>query len=162
MPMAEFQRGELPMGGRVTRTPQSGELVRARKLRQALQGGASPTFIPPGNPSPVVQPSSLSWSFEKTIEKTISEKKNSAEKNPRKISHEEILTTRRHYLEQIFQNSPDPVILTNASFRTQRPNQEFHRMFGYSTPETLRPSTPDLLFPPDRPTASPPPAQCLH
>src|SRR6266446_2347384 len=149
------------MGGRVTRTPQSAELVRARKLRQALEGGASPTFIPPGIPHPVAQPS-LSWLTEKTIsEKTISEKKNS-EKNPRKISPEEILTTRRHYLEQIFQNSPDPVIITNASFRTQCVNQEFQRMFGYSAAETLGQPIDELIFPADRAAEAQWIAQCLQ
>jgi len=104
------------MGGRVTRTPHSGELVRARKLRQALERGASPAFISPGISNPATQPSSLSWSSEKTnFEKTLSPATNSeatAKKTPRKTSPEETLGIRRQYLEQIFQSSPNPVIIT--------------------------------------------------
>ena len=44
------------MGDRVTRAPQSGELVRAKNLRRALERGAPPTFIPPDSLNPVAQP----------------------------------------------------------------------------------------------------------
>ena len=166
MPMAEFQRGSFQMGGRVTRTPQSGELVRARKLRQALERGASPTFIPPGIPNPATQPSSLSWSSGKTnFEKTLSQGTNSeasAKKNPKKTSPEETLSVRRQYLEQIFQSSPNPVIITDASFRTQCVNHEFQRMFGYSAAETLGQPIDELIFPADRAAEAQWIAQCLQ
>jgi two-component system cell cycle sensor histidine kinase/response regulator CckA len=154
------------MGGRITRSPQSRELARARKLRQALERGASPTFIPPNIPNPVAQPSSLSWNLEKTnLEKTISESANSetsAKKNGRKQNPEEILNIRRQYLEQIFQNSPDPVIIMNASFQVQCANQEFQRMFGYSAGETLGQPIDELIFPPDRVAEAQWIAQCLQ
>ena len=163
MPMAGSRGGSFQMGGRVTRSPQARELARARTLRQALQSGASPAFISPSLPNNVAQSSSLSWSFEKTIfEKTISEKKNSGEKNPKKLSPEEILNIRRQYLEQIFQNSPDAVVITNPSFRAQCVNQEFQRMFGYSASETLGHSIDELIFPPDRAAESQWIAQCLQ
>ncbi len=44
------------MGDRVTRVPQSRELVRAKRLRQALERGAPPAFVPPAIPNPVAQP----------------------------------------------------------------------------------------------------------
>ena len=66
------------MGDRVTRVPQSRELLRAKRLRQALERGAPPTFVPSAAPNPVAQRSSLSWS---SIEKRSGEK-NSVEKAP--------------------------------------------------------------------------------
>ena len=131
------------MGDRVTRAPQSRELVRAKKLRQALERGAPPAFIPPGIPNPIAQPSSLSWP--------------PAEKNP-----EEILEIRRQYLEQLFQSSPDALIVTDASFRAQCVNQEFQRMFGYSAAETLGQPIDALIFPPDRAAEAQWIAQCLQ
>src|SRR4029077_16087267 len=108
MPLAKLQRGSFHMGGRVTRAPLSKELVRAKHLRQALDRGAPPAFIPPGTPNPVAQPSSPSWA---------PEPKNPATKNS-KSPPEEILAVRRQYLEQLFQGSPDPLIVVDASFHT--------------------------------------------
>ena len=48
------------MGDRVTRVPQSQELVRAKRLRQALERGAPPSFVPPAIPNPVAPPLCLS------------------------------------------------------------------------------------------------------
>jgi PAS domain S-box-containing protein len=146
------------MGGRVTRAPQSGELVRARKLRQALEGGASPTFIPPGIDTPVEQSLPLSW----LSEKTISERKNSADKSSRKTTSEDTLSIRRQYLEQIFKNSPDPVVIVDASFRIQCVNQEFQTMFGYSPAEALGQPIDELVFPSDRAAEAQWVAQCLQ
>jgi two-component system, cell cycle sensor histidine kinase and response regulator CckA len=130
------------MGDRVTRAPQSKELARAKKLRQALERGAPPSFIPPGAGSPVAPPSSLSWNSK---EKT-SKEQSSKDKNPA----EEILGIRRQYLEQVFQSSPDPLIITDAVFRTLCVNQEFQRMFGYSAADVLSHTVDELILPPDR------------
>jgi len=161
------------MGDRSTQSPQSRELVRARKLRQALERGAPPAFIPPSAPNPVALPVSLSWSslekssLEKHSVNKHSEKKNSTEKNPaeknlRKTSPEEILSIRRQYLEQLFQSSPDPLLIVDTTFRTQCVNQEFQQMFGYSAAETLGRSIDDLIFPPDRCAEAQWIAQCLQ
>jgi two-component system, cell cycle sensor histidine kinase and response regulator CckA len=151
------------MGDRVTRS-QSRELVRARKLRQALERGAPPTFIPPGITGPVEPPSSLSWNpVEKTlVEKNPAEKSSPAEKRSGKTSSEQILSIRRQYLEQLFQNSPDPLLITDASFRTQCVNQAFQSMFGYSAAETLGKSIDQLIFPADRAAEAQWIAQCLQ
>src|SRR5271169_1708683 len=118
------------MGDRVTRVRQSRELVRAKRLRQALERGAAPTFIPPDTPNPVAQPSTLSWnSTEKNSVGKNSRKANSAENTAAKVSAEEILSTRRQYLEQLFQTSPDPLIIVDADYNTQCVNHEFQRMF---------------------------------
>src|SRR5271169_1806264 len=146
------------MGDRVTRVRQSRELVRAKRLRQALERGAAPAFIPPDTPNPVAQPSTLCWN---SVEKN-SRKANSQEKSPKKVSLEETLSTRRQYLEQLFQTSPDPLIIVDASFHTQCVNQEFQRMFGYSAAETLGRSIDQLVFPPDRAAEAQWIAQCLQ
>jgi two-component system cell cycle sensor histidine kinase/response regulator CckA len=156
------------MGDRVTRVRQSRELVRAKRLRQALERGAPPAFIPPDAPNPVAQPSTLSWnppeknSTEKNSVETNSRKANSAEKTAAKVSAEDTLSTRRQYLEQLFQTSPDPLIIVDASFHTQCVNQEFQRMFGYSAAETLSHSIDELIFPPDRSAEAQWIAQCLQ
>jgi len=122
--------------------------VRARKLREALECGASPTFIPPGIPNSIAPSSSLSWNFDKT--------------NPEPNSSEQTLSIRRQYLEQLFQNSPDPLLITDSSFRTQCVNQEFQTMFGFSAAETLGRSIDELIFPPDRAAEAQWIAQCLQ
>src|ERR1700691_3312056 len=155
------------MGDRVTRVPQSRELVRAKRLRQALEHGAPPTFVPPAVPNPVAKPFSLSWrSAEKSsLEKNPAEssgKANSKEKNPRKISSDEVLNTRRQYLEQLFQNSPDPLVIVDASFRGQCVNQEFQRLFGHSAAQVLGKPVNQLIFPPDRAAEAEWIMQCLE
>jgi|HubBroStandDraft_6_1064221.scaffolds.fasta_scaffold08768_4 two-component system cell cycle sensor histidine kinase/response regulator CckA len=170
MPMAGFQRGNFKMGDRVTRATQSRELVRAKRLRQALERGAPPTFVPPAVPNPVAPPLSLSWS---SIEKSSVEKNpvehpgktNSAEKNSKnakKISSEETLNTRRQYLEQLFQNSPDPLVIVDTSFRGQCVNQEFQRLFGYSAAQVLGKPVNQLIFPLDRAAEAEWIMQCLE
>src|ERR1700683_2331095 len=155
------------MGDRVTRVPQSRELVRAKRLRQALEHGAPPTFVPPAVPNPVAQPFSLSWSSaeKSSLEKNPAEssgKANSKEKNPRKISSDEVLNTRRQYLEQLFQNSPDPLVIVDASFRGQCVNQEFQRLFGHSAAQVLGKPVNQLIFPPDRAAEAEWIMQCLE
>src|SRR5580658_1776407 len=103
------------MGGRVTRESQAGELVRAKSLRRALKRGAPPAFIPPDTPNPPAKPSALSWFAEK----------DSAENGSPPKSAEEILDLHRQYLEQLFESSPDAVVVLDASFRTQCVNLGF-------------------------------------
>jgi PAS domain S-box-containing protein len=146
------------MGGRVTRTPQSRELVRARSLRQALESGAPPAFIPPVAPTAPAQPSSLSW----LPEPQISEEKHSLLRNSKKNAVQKTLDTRRQYLEQLFQNSPDSLIVVDASFHALCVNQEFQRMFGYSAAPILGQPIDSLILPSDRAPESEWITQCLH
>jgi PAS domain S-box-containing protein len=136
------------MGDGFTQSAQSRELVRARSLRQALERGAPPAFIPPGLPNPIAQPSSLSWNLQET--------------NPEGTSPEETLGLRRQYLEQLFQSSPDALIIVDASFRTQCVNEEFQRMFGYSAAQTLGQPIDALIFPSGRAAEAQWIAQCLQ
>ena len=140
------------MGGRVTRAPQSKDLARAKTLRQALERGVPPAFIPPAS-NPVGSPSSLSWA---------PEHKSSAQKNSRKNNPRENQDVRRQYLEQLFQGSPDALVVVDDSFETLCVNQEFQRMFGYSTEQIIGRPINDLILPPGRAAESEWIAQCLQ
>jgi two-component system cell cycle sensor histidine kinase/response regulator CckA len=143
MPMAAFRGGSYHMGDRVTRTSQSRELVRAKRLRQALERGAAPAFVPPSIPTPPAQSSALVW-------------------HPLEAPQKEALAIRRQCLEQIFQSSSDPILVTDASFRTLCVNSEFERMFGYSADEILGKRGDQLIFPPDRAAEAEWILQCLQ
>ncbi len=138
------------MGERVTRSTQSRELARAKGLRKALEQGVPPAFVPSDVPNSVVPPVSLSWRLPESETNTAIE--NSASD----------LDIRRQYLEQIFQNSPDPLIVVDTSFRTQCANPEFQRMFGFSSAEILGQPIDELVFPPDRAAEAQWIAQCLQ
>jgi PAS domain S-box-containing protein len=133
------------MGGRVTRSAQSKDILRAKSLRQALECGASPSFIPATIPT-VAPPSSLSW--------TPADSKN--------ISNQDDSDTRRQFLEQLFENSPDALLIVDSSFRAQCLNREFQRMFGYSASQTLSHPIDTLILPPDRAAESHWITQCLE
>ncbi|MGA9555070.1 MAG: PAS domain S-box protein, partial [Candidatus Sulfotelmatobacter sp.] len=134
------------MGGRVTRS-QSREILRAKTLQQALESGASPSFLPPTTPS-AAEPSSLSW--------------NPPTSNPNVTTQEDPLDLRRQYLEQLFEKSPDALIVVDSSFRVQCVNREFQRMFGYSDAQTLSQPIDSLILPPDRAAEANWIAQCLQ
>ncbi len=135
------------MGGRVTRPAQSKELLRAETLRQALECGASPSFIPPGNPT-AAQPSSLSW--------------NLPQPNPNVVNTEDPRDLRQQFLEQLFENSPDALLVVDSSFRAQCVNREFQRLFGYSATQTLGRAIDSLILPSDRAPEAQWIAQCLQ
>ncbi len=138
------------MGGRVTRSKQSRELARAKGLREALEHGDAPSFIPREIPDSVPQPPSLSWRLSET---------NGSQTATAPAAD---LDIRRQYLEQIVQNSPDPIIVADTSFRAQCVNPEFERLFGFSAAETLGRPVDELIFPPDRAAESQWIVQCLR
>src|SRR6267154_3862870 len=142
------------MGGRITRAPQSKELARAKNLRQALERGAPPAFVPPVTSKTAAPTSSLSWAAE--------QKDSAALKNPKKLIPGESLGLRRQFLEQIFQSSPDPLIVIDDSFDILCVNQEFQRMFGYSAAQALGQSIDALIFPPERAAETQWIMQCLQ
>jgi two-component system cell cycle sensor histidine kinase/response regulator CckA len=155
------------MGDRATRAPQSGDLVRAKTLRRALKRGAPPEFVPPASPNPTAQPSALSWFTAETTagethrEATLPEK-NSPEITSQPQSTEEILDLRRQYLEQLFESSPDALVVLDASFRAQCVNREFQRMFGYSASQAMGQPIDSLIVPDDRAAESDWAATCLR
>ncbi len=119
------------MGDRVTQRPQSKELVRARRLRQALERGAA-AFVPANAEPSDSQPSNLN-----------------AEIPPL-------------YFEQLFQNSPDALVILDSEFRIQSVNDQFQQTFGYSRQEILGKTIDGLVFPPDRAAEAQWIAQCLQ
>jgi PAS domain S-box-containing protein len=121
--------------------------LRAKSLQQALECGASPSFIPAGSPT-AAEPSFLSW--------------HPAESNPSVTTAPDPLDLRRQYLEQLFQNSPDSLVVVDASFRAQCVNREFQRLFGYSEAQTLSQPIDSLILPPDRAAEAQWIAQCLQ
>ncbi len=133
------------MRERVTRS-RSRELARAKGLRKALERGAPPSFVPPETPNPVAQPSQLFWRCPESSDQ----------------SHESNLETRRIYLEQIFQNSPDPVIIVDQEFRVECVNPAFESMFGFSSADAHNQSIDALVFPSDRAAEAQWIAQCLQ
>ena len=135
------------MGGRVTRPAQSKDFLRAKTLHHALECGASPSFIPAAIPT-AAQPSSLSW--------------NPVESTPAETNWQDSPEFRRHCLEQLFQNSPDPILIVDSSFRTQCVNREFQRMFGYTTAQLMGQPIDALVFPPDRALEAQWIVQCLQ
>ena len=136
------------MGERFTQSAQSKELVRAGDLHRALEHGPMPTFIPPSIPNSVAQPSSLSW--------------NSLEPTPGVANPQETLEVRRHYLEQLFESSPDALVLVDATFRAQCVNREFERMFGYPASQTLGQPVDSFILPAGRAAESDWITQCLQ
>jgi two-component system, cell cycle sensor histidine kinase and response regulator CckA len=128
------------MGERVTGS-RSPELARAKGLRGALKSGASPGFVPPES-NHVTQSSELSWRSPDSDSGTT-------------------LETRRLYLEQIFHNSPEPVIVADTSFRVVCVNPAFESMFGFTASDTHNRTIDELVFPPDRTAEAQWIAQCL-
>jgi PAS domain S-box-containing protein len=160
------------MGGRVTRPAQSRDLARARNLRQALEGGASPTFVPPDAANPVAQPPVLFWNLLGSNHDVVvadpppsaptSDAESYAVVNPEKTNSQAALDIHRQYLEQLFQTFPDALIVVDPSFRVQCVNREFQRVFGYTASEILGQPIDTLLFPPDRSAEGQWIGQCLQ
>src|SRR5258708_18039751 len=142
------------MGGRITGAPQAKELARGKNLRQALERGAPPAFVPPVTSKTAAPTSSLSWAAE--------QKDSAALKNPKKLIPGESLGLRRQFLEQIFQSSPDPLIVIDDSSDIPGVNQEFQRMFGSSAAQALGQPIDGLIFPPDRAAERQWSMQCLQ
>jgi two-component system cell cycle sensor histidine kinase/response regulator CckA len=136
------------MGERFTPSAQSKELVRANDLHRALEPGPLPTFIPPSIPNLVAQPSPLNW--------------NLLETTPGVSNPQETLEVRRQYLEQLFENSSDSLVLVDATFRAQCVNREFERMFGYSASQALGQPVDSLILPQGRAAESDWIMQCLQ
>ncbi len=124
------------MGERVTRSAQSRELTRAKRLSQALERGASPSFIPPAAPGAAATPVSLSW--------------DGLNSNSEPPAPDAVLHIRRQYLEQLFENSSDALVILDSTFRAQCANREFQSMFGYSAAQAAGQPVERLILPPER------------
>ncbi|MGA7504897.1 MAG: PAS domain S-box protein [Candidatus Sulfotelmatobacter sp.] len=134
------------MGERVTRS-RARDLARAKGLRNALERGTLPEFIPPEISNPAAKLPNPSWQF--------------LDSNSESTNHAN-LDVRRQYLEQIFQNSFDPVIIVDKSFHIEYVNAAFEQMFGFTAADTRGQSIDDLVFPADRAAEAQWIAQCLQ
>jgi PAS domain S-box-containing protein len=107
------------MGARVAR-PASGEVVRAERLRNALEVGAPPAFV---------SRESVSWETDLLWKNR---------ENPE---------TRCHYLEQVFLAAPDAMTVVDRQDRALCVNPAFQAMFGYESGELLGESIEALIAP---------------
>src|SRR6202050_2624911 len=114
-----ISRGEFAMGARVAR-PASGEVVRAERLRNALEVGVPPAFVSREN---------ISWETDLLWKNR---------ENPE---------TRCHYLEQIFLAAPDAMTVVDGQDRALFVNPAFQTMFGYESGELLGQSIEALIAP---------------
>src|SRR3974377_1414503 len=117
------RRGSRARGEKAAPTAGSGELLRAKALRKALEKGAPPTIsrpsprngsAPPGDP------------FGPTLE------------------------DQKAFLEQIIENAPEAISIVDEESRILRINGEFTRLFGFTPEEAVGQSTDAIMVPPDR------------
>jgi two-component system, cell cycle sensor histidine kinase and response regulator CckA len=107
------------MGARVAR-PASGEVVRAERLRSALEAGVPPAFIPRES---TAWETDLLWKNRETAE------------------------ARCHYLEQIFLTAPEGMTVVDGHNRALCVNQAFQTMFGYAPADLLGQTIETLIVP---------------
>ena len=136
------------MGGRVTPS-HTRQFARAARLKKALESGAPPAFGAPENGTELVvpadglpsearsEPSTLSWTERESAE------------------------VRCSYLERLFANAPDGLIIADAKYCVLSVNEAFGRMFGYEAAEVLGHDVDPMIVPADRLAESRWIAECL-
>jgi two-component system, cell cycle sensor histidine kinase and response regulator CckA len=132
-----IERGNSRMGERVTQSGRA-DLAHANRLKKALERGAAPAFVQPGNGS---APAKASCSLP------------SCPLPPHTDVHNENRQgsdARLQFLEQIFQASPDGLSVADSSNRVLMANETFVRMFGYEVAEVVGHPLENLVVPPDR------------
>jgi two-component system sporulation sensor kinase A len=63
---------------------------------------------------------------------------------------EEELKIQQAYLDQLFENAPEGIVLLDTEDRVLRVNDEFTRMFGYTTTDAINRPINELIVPADR------------
>jgi two-component system cell cycle sensor histidine kinase/response regulator CckA len=122
------------MGERVTQAGQS-ELVRAKRLKQALDTGAPPAFVEPAPPAPASPCNGESCPVPAL---------------PDAFQQFQTADTRLQLLEQMSQASPDGLCIADLNHQLLWVNETFLRMFGYTNQELSGRSLENLIVPPDR------------
>jgi two-component system, cell cycle sensor histidine kinase and response regulator CckA len=122
------------------RVTQSGraDLAHAGRLKRALESGAPPAFVKPGNGKPVAHGACSENSC------PLLPPSESREKNQQSAE------TRLQFLEQMFQASPDGLSIADSNHRVLLANETFVRMFEYETAEVVGQPLENLVVPPDR------------
>jgi len=113
------------------------DLARAERLKKALDSGAPPAFLPregsrPGNGSctPTSCPVPPLFKDNPFVEHNVE--------------------YRLQFFEQMFQASPDALVMADLDHRVLWANETFARMFGYHANEILGQPLEHLVVPPDR------------
>jgi two-component system, cell cycle sensor histidine kinase and response regulator CckA len=135
------------MGGRVTRPAQSPDPLRADHVRQSPDAGAAVGFIPAGVSGAAPAPA-LSW--------------NLLDQHSALNTADNSFDQRREFLEQLFENSPDALLIVDPAFRSLCANRQFERMFGYSAEQTLGQAVDTLILPRDRDAEAKWISECLQ
>jgi PAS domain S-box-containing protein len=122
------------MGERVTQARRA-DLVRAERLKKALDSGAPPSFVNPPAPPTNESCSSSSCPVPPIFE-----------------SHNHLVSadSRSGFFEQMFQASPDGLSIADSEHRVLWANQTFATMFGYSQAEIVGQPLEDLVVPSNR------------
>jgi PAS domain S-box-containing protein len=129
------------MGERVTPSGRA-DLAHASRLKKALDSGAPPAFVKPGNgASPSNRDCSETSCPLPPLSDPISKDQHSAE-------------IRLQFLEQMFQASPDGLSIADSDQRILLANETFVRMFEYEASEVVGQLLENLVVPPDRLTES--------
>jgi PAS domain S-box-containing protein len=130
------------MGQRVT-PPGRGDIVRARRLKQALQSGTAPAFVAPESAS-TAAPGSCSAPSCPVVPES------EAAHSIAPWSSNESPEQRLQYLELIFHASPDGLCFADLEHRAQWANEPLAHMFGYELNEVVGKSLQELVVPPER------------
>jgi PAS domain S-box-containing protein len=122
------------MGDRVIPSKPA-DLVRAGRLKKALDSGAPPAFIP-SDPAAAASRPAACYPGVPPFDPAL---------NPEQ-SHD----TRLRFLEQVFEASPDALVIADRAHRVLWANAAFIHMFGYGSSEIVGQSVENLVVPPDR------------
>ena len=125
----EFRGGIRGMSDRVTESRHA-DLIRAARLKKALENGAPPSFLDSETPS------NESCSDAACRVPPICET----------LNH----SNRLQFFEQMFQASPDALSIADSENRVLWANQTFATMFGYSESEISGELLENLVVPPNR------------
>ena len=130
----EFRGGIRGMGERVTQSRRA-DLIRAERLKKALESGDSPSFL-----QPPTSPTNGSCSESSCPVPPVFEPR------PQQVNAD----ARLQFFEQMFQASPDALSIADSNHRVLWANQTFVSMFGYVEAEICGQPLESLVVPSNR------------
>ena len=123
------------MGERVTQSGSAREdLARASRLKEALDSGASPAFVPPSQPGNGSHPDNVSLSDSQFPSNESKQASN----------------VRLQFFDQMFQAYPDGLSIADSDHRILWANEKFSQMFGYPASEIVGQQLESLIVPAER------------
>ena len=134
------------MGERVTQSRRA-EIAHANRLKKALESGAPPAFVQPGNGQ---SGNGKAGNSDAAIHGACSEI--SCPLPPLPEPHKGLQNSESHlqFLEQTFHASPDGLSIADLTHRVLFANETFVRMFEYEASEVVGQPLENLVVPPDR------------